>query len=252
MPHIIYKSDVIDPAGRHAVAFDNLHHSRQTTDLALTALALGGHPLGEKFAQGHGAGRPELVRRWRPIAKIPFNSSHKYQAHLYNHPTAATAWAFVAGAPEVLLEKSSHAPDAEGRSAFLDHQRRHQLSQVIAALAAQYHLVGVAARRHLPTTRLTRAHVHNLTLVGLLLISEQLQTNLPAPIDKLFTGDHPATAATLARRLGLVANPDVHLSAWQLEHLDDHELTPLLPRVNIFSRLDQLHTQRLLRLYGSA
>lgn len=252
MVHIVYKSDVIDPTQRQAVAFDNLAGRRQVEELPLTALALGGHPLGQAFAAKHGAATTNLIRRWRPISNISFNPTHKYQAHLYNHPTQSTTTAFLTGAPEILLEKSSLAYDTDGHLAAITAPDRHHLLQKIAALAAQYHLVGIAARRHLASGKLTRSHLTNLALLGVLLIDEPLQPNLPSHIDKFFTGDHPATAAALAQDLGLVANPDVHLAATELEHLNDHELTALLPRINVFSRLDQLHTQRLLRLYGAS
>ena len=62
---------------------------------------------------------------------------------------------------------------------------------------------------------------------------------------KVVTGDHAATAASVAREIGLDVSDGV-LTGAEINDLTDSELVPAAARVNVFARVDPVHKLRLV------
>jgi magnesium-transporting ATPase (P-type) len=64
---------------------------------------------------------------------------------------------------------------------------------------------------------------------------------------KMITGDHAATAASIADRVGL-ANPESVLTGADLDRLDDRELGQRVDAVDVYARVTPEHKLRLVKL----
>jgi len=62
----------------------------------------------------------------------------------------------------------------------------------------------------------------------------------------MITGDHPATARSIAREIGL-GRPDDHLTGVDLEALDDEALARAVERVDVYARVVPAQKLRLVR-----
>jgi magnesium-transporting ATPase (P-type) len=67
---------------------------------------------------------------------------------------------------------------------------------------------------------------------------------------KMITGDHGATAAAIARQLGLDENPEVMTGA-DLDRIGDDQLPDLVARTSVFARTSPEHKLRIVRALQS-
>lgn len=264
---VLHTSDIVDQAKATASDFDFLQGKRLLKNnglvenphisLTLTGLAVTNHSAGNKFSGTLGYQSAKMRQKWRRRDGLHFDPLYSYQAVLTDDPTAATQMLFVLGAPEILLEKSSAALDEHFTSTPITSARRSDLTQNIHALASGHHVLGLAVRENLTQPEITHHDTRGLLFLGVLLVDEPLQPDLSEALAtarqinsdvKFFSGDHPARAQTLAREAGLAANVDVHLSGNAIRQMSDDELINLVEHTNVFSRLDPLDAQRLIRL----
>ncbi len=98
-------------------------------------------------------------------------------------------------------------------------------------------------------------HDFDFTFLGLIGFLDPPRPEVPAAIAQcrragirilMMTGDHPATARALARRVGLSERPDLITGA-EIETLPDPELRERLRQVDICARLQPEHKLRLIR-----
>jgi P-type Ca2+ transporter type 2C len=67
----------------------------------------------------------------------------------------------------------------------------------------------------------------------------------------MITGDHPQTAASIARDLGILHPRDVALSGAQLDPMSDEELRERVREVSVYSRVTAEHKLRIVRAWKS-
>jgi Ca2+-transporting ATPase len=188
------------------------------------------------------------------IAEIPFDSATKFMATF--HHEGRQVHLFVKGAPDVLLERSSRhrvddqdiALDAGARAAYITEND---------ALAGQALRVLALAERVIPTEAFDPSSdllpwVENLTLLALVGIidppraeaRQAITTCTAAGIQiKMITGDHPVTAAAIARELGLCG--ETH-EGRDLDGLSRKELALLVEKSAVFARVAPEHKMRIV------
>ena len=182
-------------------------------------------------------------------AEIPFDSSYKYMATL--HETAGENLLLVKGAPDRLLDRSSH----QGNGQPLD---REYWDKRIDALGSRGLRVLAAARRTLPTLvdDPTTATVDEggLTFLGLYGIMDPPRTEVIGAIDtvqkagvrvRMITGDHASTAKAIAREVGIKG--DRVLTGQQITDASDEDLRELVQDTGIFVRTSPEHKLRIVQ-----
>src|SRR5215475_11420119 len=210
--------------------------------------------------------RESLPRR----AEVPFDSEYKFMATFHDRPGWLAGrvlqqphFATVKGAPDVVLERCSHAlwhgeqvPVATVHGEILGANR--ELSQrglrVLAFAARDLDDAAMSAALADPMAAVT-----GLVLVALVGIMDPLRTEakdavhvaLEAGIDvRMITGDHTVTARAIADELGL--GPGV-ITGTELGHLSDAEVIDQLPGLHVFGRVapeDKLRLARLMQESG--
>ncbi|SEK38476.1 ATPase, P-type (transporting), HAD superfamily, subfamily IC [Roseateles sp. YR242] len=193
-----------------------------------------------------------LEREWPRIAEVPFDAAHRFMATLH-HPEAATPWMVVKGAPEAVLDRCIDQRH-EGGSRPLE---RAYWDAEVERLASQGYRVLALAARDAPNDlcALDMGDVHGLTLLGLLGMIDPPRAEVRQAVAecraagirvKMITGDHAATAAAIARELGL-DDPIRVTTGQEVEHLDDVELVAVARRSTVFARTSPEHKLRLVK-----
>jgi cation-transporting ATPase I len=194
------------------------------------------------------------AHRWDPIDEIPFESNRGYAAAFGR--TAHKLRLVVKGAPEVVLPRCTRVRGgASGKTdrAFTDEQRERAESTV-HDLAEQGLRVLVVARRDLsdPPADVEDV-VEGLTLMGFLGIADTPRPQTPYLVRaledngvgvRMITGDHPVTAAAVARQLGITV--DTVTTGADLDELDDTAQTELIERSTVFARVDPEQKVRIV------
>ncbi len=184
---------------------------------------------------------------WSALEEIPFESDRGYAATL-GHSAHRMRLA-VKGAPEVVLSRCTRLRRTSGQAEptdvpLTDDDREHA-DRVVEQLAAQGLRVLVVARRNLrgrPDD--VEDAVEELTLVGFLGLADTPRPQSRPVVDalhendidvRIITGDHPVTAAAIARQLGIDA--ETVTTGSDLDHLDENARAALIERSTVFARV---------------
>ncbi|MEV0338368.1 cation-translocating P-type ATPase [Nocardia sp. NPDC050713] len=181
--------------------------------------------------------------QWDPIEEIPFESNRGYAAAL-GHTTRRLRLV-VKGVPEVVLPRCAKVRTGDEDKQTLTDHHRERAQAVVRDLAEQGLRVLVVARRDLAEKPAdVEEAVGELTLLGFLGLADTPRPQTLPLVQalrengigiRMITGDHPVTAAAVARQLGIDAE-SVTTGA-DLDRLDDSEQTKLIERTTVFARV---------------
>ena len=195
-----------------------------------------------------GLGEAQERAAFPRLDEIPFDAAHRFMATLHARPDG-TAWLAVKGAPEQVLTLSRTGGPGTPPAAFWE-------SAIIQAGERGERVLGFAAKRlPRPPARLTMADIAELDFLGLVgfidppreeAIASVAQCRDAGIAVKMITGDHAATALSVARTLRLADEPEA-LTGTHLQHISDQELVEVAQRVDVFARTSPEHKLRLVR-----
>lgn len=164
--------------------------------------------------------------------------------------------AFVKGAPDGLLHRSTHVW-IDGAVVPITDAERDRIRAANDALASDGVRVLAIAYRVLDTDGVHDEIEDRLTLIGLIGIVDPARPEARDAVAVcgragvrvvMITGDHPLTARTIARELGIVgegAAPAV--TGRELDELDDDALREIVGQTSVFARVSPEHKLRIVR-----
>lgn len=188
------------------------------------------------------------------VDAIPFESRHSYMASLH-HDHEGHRLVLLKGAPERVLEFCDGERRAGDRAPV---DRRWWLAAMAAAADDGMRLLAVAMKvAPADAGALTFADIEGggFTLLGMLAISDPARTEAADAVAlcrqagigvRMITGDHVATAAAIARRLG-VADEVRTMTGAEIEATSDEALRDAVRRTQVFARASPEHKLRLVR-----
>ncbi len=208
-----------------------------------------------------------------PMQELPFDAERKLASVLLPSERGA-AELIVHGAPEAVMERCSTWLSREATTPDGDHDRepsteqplddgmRTQLSATVEQWGNEALRVIALARRRLSEDQLKQGKVSHdaeqeLCLLGLMGLSDPPRPEVPAAIAKarqagiqtlMITGDHPTTAAAIARELGLFADdPARHvLSGGELSKLSAQQLDERVEELGAVARATAADKLRII------
>jgi magnesium-transporting ATPase (P-type) len=196
-----------------------------------------GDPMeGALLAFAAKAGAEGAREAWPRRDVIPFDPAHRFMATLH-HDAEGAALVVLKGAPEAVLGRCAEVP-AAARAA-------------VAALAAEGMRVIAFAERALPhrTAALEAEDVASaMTFLGLCGLIDPPRPEAGAAVAecraagiqvKMITGDHPQTAAAIARAVGIAEAP-VAIEGAAFEALPEAERPAVAERADVFARVSPL------------
>jgi Ca2+-transporting ATPase len=189
-----------------------------------------------------------LERQFPRTAEIPFSSERRRMTTL--HTDAGASVAYSKGAADVVLEGCTYWVGRSGES-LLTPSDRDRLREVEERMASAGLRVLAIARKHAATLTDAEQHMTLLGLVGIMdpprpEARDAVRTCQHAGIRPvMITGDHPATATTIARELGLLASGRV-VSGHDLEAMSDTELGRQIRDISVYARVSPADKLRVI------
>ena len=189
-----------------------------------------------------------LERQFPRTAEIPFSSERRRMTTL--HASEGTSVAYSKGAADVIVDGCSHWM-AESGETRLTPSDRDRLRDVEERMASDGLRVLAVARK--TAQSLADAERH-MTLLGLVGIMDPPRPEARAAVETcqhagikpvMITGDHPATATTIARELGLLASGRV-VSGHDLEAMTDAELEHQVRDISVYARVSPADKLRVI------
>jgi P-type Ca2+ transporter type 2C len=205
----------------------------------------------------------QLLARHRRVAEIPFTSERKRHTTVHADPEKPNdLQIMVKGAPEVLLSRCRYVMQ-QGQPILLTERARTDISQRNDALASQALRVLAIATRSMPATtlgidpkmpasdiELPETIETELVLLGLIGMIDPPRAEVRDAVavarrahirTVMITGDHPATAAAIARELQILEQGSRIVTGTELRAMDDAQLDAIVEDVRVFARVDPDH-----------
>jgi len=191
------------------------------------------------------------------VSELSFSSTRKRMSVIVNEKGALTA--YVKGAPEVILERSSRL-FKEGREVALDEVQKKEVETAYTTMASRgLRTLAVAFRKLGDGASLSEESVEkDLVLLGIVGIIDPPHEEVPEAIRTadeaglkviMITGDSPDTARSIAHAIGLKAERAV--TSAELADMDDGALAELLQEKVLFARTRPEEKLRIVKMLKS-
>lgn len=198
-----------------------------------------------RVAENAGFRKEELIKDFPRLAEIPFDSERKCMTTFHKNPQGGFL-SFTKGALEILLEKSENIL-TNNQIKEIDRNEVCSLSERMAGDGLR---ILAFAMRHWDTlpSKIVPEEVENkLTLLGFVGIMDppREETKEAVSLCKsagikpvMITGDHPVTAQTIARRLGILENDTSSIiTGKKLAELTLEEFEEKVEKVRVYARV---------------
>ncbi len=259
-----------DPAGHFTVAGKKIDYHQRPDLLALLDTGLRcNHAQVVKDEKGwHELGEPTeaalvvaAYKAWMQaedstdtVSEFSFNSTRKRMTVIEHRP--AGMMAFVKGAPEVILARSTKILDADQERALTDADRDAFIKAYNEMASNGLRTLALARRKLADNTPLNEDAVENdLVLLGVVGIIDPARPEVPQAVQLarsagirtiMITGDAAPTALAIARQIGIPASRA--LTGAELDQLDDAQLRQNLREDVVFARTTPAHKLRIVSL----
>lgn len=174
------------------------------------------------------------VRQGRPrLSGLPFDSLYKYMRVTVQGPAGSVS--YLKGAPEIILP----------RSAMSAAEKAHWQDKALAAGRQGYRVIALAWSEG--------EREDGVNFLGLTMLWDPPRAEVPEALDRaasagirvlMITGDHPATAQSVAEVIGIKA--EKVLTGEDIEKLDARAVSAAVDEVNVFARVAPEHKLRLV------
>ena len=200
-----------------------------------------------------------LGARYPRIAEIPFSSERKMMSTVHaDAGNAERLLVMTKGAPDVLLSRCTHELVGE-RTQPLTDARRAEIQAACNGLAEDALRTLAVAFRPLSKTgteqrRFDEGVEGDLVFVGLFGLIDPPRREAKDSVQRakragirtiMITGDHPKTAAVIARELDISADGRA-ISGAELDRMSDEELDRVVREVSVFARVNPEHKLRIV------
>jgi len=199
----------------------------------------------------------ELEKNFPRIAEVPFTSERKCMTTVHSRPDGERV-AYMKGAPEIVLEKSSFVLE-DGKEQKLNVAKRKKILDVNEQFATDaLRVLGIAYRR-LPQElkELNEKTVeHDMVFAGLEGMidpprEEAITANLTcqkAGIKAvMITGDHKLTAMAVAKEIGILKEDSLVLTGTELDQISEEEFDKIVEKVAVYARVSPEHKLRIVK-----
>ncbi|MBQ2934592.1 MAG: HAD-IC family P-type ATPase, partial [Clostridia bacterium] len=198
------------------------------------------------YANTLGINKNDLVAAAPRIGEAPFDSGRKMMSTV--HETADGIIQYTKGAPDVVLNKCSHAlingevvPFTEEIKASVLADNKRMADKALRVLA-------IALRKYTsaPADYAPEALENNLVFVGLTGMIDPARPEVKDAIEEcrsagitpiMITGDHKDTAVAIALQLGIIEDPSAAITGAQLDEISDEDFAERVTEFRVYARV---------------
>ena len=189
--------------------------------------------------------------------EIPFSSERKLMTTI--HDADGRRWAFMKGAPELVLERCSHVLEGDMPRPLTDVDRA-TIQRANEAMADEALRVLAVASRELPDgiSYTEEAVEREMVLLGLAGMMDPPRAEAVEAIrvcrqvhirPVMITGDHKLTAVAIAREMGIYRDGDRVLTGVELETMPDEEFRRIVDAVSVYARVSPLDKLKIVKAW---
>ena len=215
-------------------------------------------------ARKAGIRHDELDHRLPREAEVPFSSERKIMSTVHRAMADDRFIVFSKGAPDVLLPRCSHEILGDGRRP-LTAARRAEILRINESLADEaLRTLGVAAH-WLPAEVVAEAgdveedaprFEHDLSFAGLVGMIDPPRAEAAVAVARaksagirpvMITGDHPRTAAVIARELGIAEGDAAAVTGAQIDTMPEEQFARAVNGISVYARVNPAHKLRIVK-----
>jgi len=185
---------------------------------------------------------------------IPFSSETGYMATLHFSEEEKTTIIFIKGAPERLFSLCNKQLEEKGE--IKDFNQKYWEEALNTRAKNGERVLGLIFKNtDANKSKLTPQEIaSDFVFFGLVGIIDQARKEAKPAIEecahagvsvKMITGDHPLTAASIAKQLGITNNNEV-LTGKEFINLTDEEVVTRVDKINVYARMEPEHKLRLV------
>jgi Ca2+-transporting ATPase len=215
------------------------------------------------LAEKAGIKKEIIEEKEKVIDDIPFNSELKYRASLSLPIEDGAKEVYVVGAPETILEKSSHMLGRAGEQRLTSKEKQEFFSGTHKLAKEAMRVLGIAYKKvNKKTDNLENDLINDLVFVGVLGMRDLPRTGIKEAIYKakkagirviMKTGDHKETATAIAKEIGLVDEGNkgkfpLALTEQELLSLSEKKFEEAVKNVSVFARLTPKTKLRIVKV----
>jgi Ca2+-transporting ATPase len=195
-------------------------------------------------AREAGFNKTELAKHYPRLKEIPFEADRGRMSTL--HQDGNDILVLVKGAPESLLPRCIDALTARGK-VEIDHAVLHDEAENLARQGLRVLAFAMRQLPRLPGPSNADTVEAELTFIGFAGLIDPPRPEAAGAvaackaagiIPVMITGDHPATARAIARRLGIIEDDGKVLTGSQLARLSLEEFESEVERVRVYARIN--------------
>ena len=207
--------------------------------------------------------KDDLYNKFPRVSEIPFDSTRKMMTTI--HKINGKYLAITKGAPDVLIKKCTHINQEKSIDNFRQSDLSNSQTQTIQnenlkMAQKALRVLGVAYKylENLPTKLDQEVIENNMTFVGLIGmidpprpgVKEAINTCRKAGIKTvMITGDHIATAKSIAKELNILKNGEKAITGQELDQMTDETLKDEIKNASVFARVSPEHKVRIVKAW---
>ena len=204
-----------------------------------------------------GGDRKRIEKEMVKQHEIPFDSDRKRSTVIRKMPNGMLR-AMINGAPDILLERSTNLYTRSGVRPMTDADRGNIEVQNTEMAQQGLRVIGSAWRdlEGASSSDLTAETVEqDLVFVGLSGMHDPPRQEAKDAVAKcraagirvvMITGDHPHTAAAIAREIGIASDDGPAISGVELDKMTDDDLRQRVPEAAVYARVTAEHKLRIV------
>ncbi len=208
--------------------------------------------------QKSGLVQAEMEERFARVEEVPFSSERKLMSTVHaDEEKPDRLIVFSKGAPDVLLARCTHERVGETAQPLTDARRADILKTIEQLASEALRTLGIAFRS-LPANALDNGDhdqiEQDLVFLGLIGMIDPPRPEAQAAVQRarqagirpiMITGDHPSTAAAIARELGIMTGDRVVVGA-AIQKMSDADLDQTVRDVSVYARVNPEHKLRIV------
>jgi Ca2+-transporting ATPase len=195
--------------------------------------------------------------KYREIGEITFDHKNKFHACFYEKDGSRIA--VVAGAPEVMLQKSEYYWSS-GEKKKITPAMLSNFESAVEEFSKLGLRVVAFGNKDIPASH-GLEKIDDIVLVGLVAIEDAIRPEAAGAIAKakaaglgfvLITGDHKNTARAIAEKVGIWHEKSLVITARELHDMPSEELSRQLPFISVFARVTPEDKMDIIKAYKNS